>query len=192
MPVEASNTTDQPSMISSLPLIPRLVCDRLLGAMSHSGLIAVAVDQCFAFVVVGAGRHAVTDPADAHVVGAEDGDAMPGQRAGRGREIVQARARIGGGCGGGRRARRTILCDGRMIRSEGCSKHREGAPPDRSHRFHPRESVAVTAPRGTIARKRYIRSYITKVSRASNGRSTRERDYARCAEFGAAVRNWSE
>src|SRR5580692_1065640 len=56
----------------------------------ESRLIAVAVHQRFAFIVVAVHRQAVADPADAHVIRAVHGNAVPGQRAIGGGELAAA------------------------------------------------------------------------------------------------------
>ena len=91
-------------------------------------LIAVAVDQRFAFVVVAVFRQAVADPAQADVIRAVDGDAVPGQRAIAGEEILGAGAGCGwrGGWIGGKR---------RMVQGKAGDKRRDGAPPYRPHLY---------------------------------------------------------
>ncbi len=54
-------------------------------------VIAVPVHQRFAFVVVAVYRHAMADPAHADVIRAVQGDAVPGQRAIGGEELLGAR-----------------------------------------------------------------------------------------------------
>src|SRR5579862_1467831 len=61
----------------------------------ESALIAVAVYQRFAFVVMAVVRQSVTDPAEANVIRAVERDAVPGQRAIGGGEFVAAGARVG-------------------------------------------------------------------------------------------------
>src|SRR5580693_4445604 len=71
-------------------------------------LKAVPVHQRFAFVVVAVFRQAVADIAEADVIRAVQRDAVPGQRAIGGGELVAARAGVGGlptlrrGRGGGK------------------------------------------------------------------------------------------
>ncbi len=59
-------------------------------------LIAVSVHQRSAFIVSGVFRQAVADPADADVIRTVHRDAVPGQRAIGGEELVAARAGVGG------------------------------------------------------------------------------------------------
>src|SRR5580704_10308540 len=59
-------------------------------------LIAVSVHQRCAFIVIAVLRQAVADPADADVIRTVQCDAVPGERAIGGGELVATRAGVGG------------------------------------------------------------------------------------------------
>src|SRR5579862_8803416 len=73
---------------------------QVVGRDQESMLIAVAIDQRRAFVVVSIFRQAVTDPADANIIRAVQSDAVPGEGAICEGELASARAGVRGLSGG--------------------------------------------------------------------------------------------
>ena len=97
MPVDALNTSVPVGHELYLALDAETRLRQVVRREEESRVIAVAVDQRFAFVVIGVLRQAMADPAHTDVIGAVQGDAVPGQRASGGDELLEARAGFGGG-----------------------------------------------------------------------------------------------
>ncbi len=139
MPVEALNTTDQPGQKLLLAPDAETRLRQVVRRDEESRLIAVAVHQRFAFIVVAVFRQTMADPTDADVVRAVQRDAVPGQGAIGGEEFLHAGAGSrwcgGGRCGAGGARRR--------IQNECRSERREGVTTTGVHRSFPRKKFEI-------------------------------------------------